>query len=116
LEPCDVDAKIRIEEEYRSVSRIAGVPVEALPAEEWDEALLIDDQHILDLSEVVRQELILVTSGQAICSADCAGLCSHCGGNIALGECTCDEVLIDPRWAALQTLLPIQTDKIERRD
>lgn len=110
LELCEVDAKIRVEEEYHPASRIGGMPIEPLPAEERDEALLIDDRHVLDLSEVVRQELILVTSAQAVCRTDCAGLCSRCGGNLNMGECRCDEVPIDPRWAALQTLLPHQTD------
>ncbi len=116
LEPCEVDAKIRVEEEYHPASRIGGVPFDAPPVKERDEALLIDDHHVLDLSEVVRQELILVTSGQAVCRSGCAGLCSRCGGNLNRGECRCDEVHIDPRWAALQTLLPQETDTTERRD
>ena len=116
LEPCEVDAKIRVEEEYHPASRIGGVPFDTSPAEERDEALLIDDFHVLDLSEVVRQGLLLATSGQAVCRTDCAGLCSRCGGNLNMGECRCDEAHIDPRWAALQTLLPDQTDTRERRD
>jgi hypothetical protein len=32
-------------------------------------------------------------------------LCSRCGGDLNLGECTCTEPEIDPRWDGLEALL-----------
>jgi hypothetical protein len=32
-------------------------------------------------------------------------LCARCGGNLNLGECTCTESEIDPRWDGLEALL-----------
>ncbi|MFC2029517.1 DUF177 domain-containing protein [Chloroflexota bacterium] len=116
LEPCEVDVEIRLEEEFRSVSNFGGAAIDEALDEELDEALLIDDKHTLDLSEVVRQELLLAATGEAVCHPDCAGLCSTCGGNLNLGECACEEDTVDPRWSALQSLLPHQSESTERRE
>jgi uncharacterized protein len=105
LEHCDVDVEITLEEEFYPATEIGDAPMDSVAEEDRDEALLIDDRHILDLSEVMRQELMLASSEEALCQADCAGLCPQCGGNRNAGECQCVEAPIDPRWATLQTLL-----------
>ncbi len=87
-----------------------------VPEEERDEALSIDEHHILDLSEVMRQALWLATPREALCRPDCDGLCPDCGENRNLGSCSCNQAPIDPRWAALQALLPVETDSEERSD
>jgi len=40
-----------------------------------------------------------------VCRPDCRGLCARCGGDLNLGECTCEEPRIDPRWEGLDVLL-----------
>jgi uncharacterized protein len=110
LEPCDALVELEIEEEFYPTVRIADAPVDEVPATDRDEALRIDEHHILDLSEVVRQALWLAAPMEAVCRPDCAGLCPTCGGNRNLGECQCEEVPIDPRWAALQALLSNEPD------
>jgi uncharacterized protein len=77
---------------------------------------LIDEHHILDLSEVIRQGLWLAIPMEILCRPDCAGLCPRCGGNRNLGECNCDQAAIDPRWGALQALLASELDSEERND
>jgi uncharacterized protein len=111
LEPADVDVELDLEEEFYPVARIANAPVDDVPDEEYDEALLIDEHHILDLREVIRQGLWLAVPSQVLCRPDCAGLCPACGGNRNLGECHCDAAVLDPRWAVLQTLLPEESDQ-----
>jgi uncharacterized protein len=110
LEPYEADVELDVEEEFLPVVRIADAPVDDVPADERDEALLIDGDHILDLSEVVRQQLLLAQLTEGVCRPDCAGLCPDCGGNRNLGECQCDATPIDPRWAALQALLADEPD------
>lgn len=105
LEPCEIEAHLDLEEEFHPTVPIGGVPLDAISDEGFDEALLIDEHHILDLSEVVRQALWLVGPSEGLCSPSCGGLCPRCGGNRNLGECGCMEADIDPRWLALQTLL-----------
>jgi len=116
LEPCDLVVEIDLEEEFHPTQPIGQGSVDKVPDEDDDEALLIGERHILDLSEVVRQGLWLVAPSQALCRPDCAGLCPHCGGNRGLGECHCDEAAVDPRWTVLQTLLSDQSDSLERSE
>ncbi|HOG48722.1 MAG TPA: DUF177 domain-containing protein [Anaerolineae bacterium] len=70
-----------------------------------EEALLIDERHMLNLSEVVRQYLILYREQYPLCSEACAGLCPVCGQNLNEGPCGCQDASEDPRWAALRELL-----------
>jgi uncharacterized protein len=109
LEPCTVEVQLDIEEEFYP-SVLLEAPLDAVPEEESDEALLIDEHHTLDLSEVIRQGLWVASPMEALCRPECAGLCPRCGGNRNMGECECDQVPIDPRWAALQSLLPNEPD------
>ena len=67
-----------------------------------DAATHIDERHILDLAEVIRQNLTLSLSPSLVCRPDCAGLCPQCGQNRNEGSCDCDTAVIDPRWAALK--------------
>jgi uncharacterized protein len=116
LEPYDAEVEFTLEEEFLPVVRISSAPVDSVPMEERDEALMIDSDHMLDLSEVIRQELWLALPTQGLCRPDCAGLCPRCGGNRNLGECHCDETPVDPRWATLQALLSNEPDLQERSD
>jgi len=105
LEPCQVAVVIELEEEFHPVVAIAESPIDELLEEGDDDALRIDAHHVLDLSEVIRQQLWLVLPMDALCRPDCAGLCPTCGGNRNLGECQCEAAPVDPRWAALQALI-----------
>lgn len=105
LEQCDIRVKVALEEEFYPTAGIGDAPLDGVAEEDRDDALLIDDRHTLDLTEVVRQELILASAEEVLCQMDCAGLCPQCGGNRNLGECQCAGDPIDPRWATLQTLL-----------
>ncbi len=105
LEPAFCDLEIAVEEEF-----FPTVEVYTGAAIHWqdftdDEALLIDAQHILDMTEVVRQDLIVSLPMQPLCSPDCKGLCPHCGANLNEGPHTCEVEEIDPRWAVLAQLL-----------
>ena len=116
LEPCSTEVELNLEEEFHPTVRIAEAVLDEVPDEEYDEALLIDEHHTLDLSEVIRQGLWLAIPMESLCRPDCAGLCPHCGGNLNAGECQCDQIPTDPRWAALQALLASEPDSEERSD
>jgi uncharacterized protein len=116
LEPANARVLLEIEEEFHPTVAINEAPVDRVPEEEYDDdALLIDEHHMLDLREVIRQGLWLAAPMEALCRPDCAGLCPQCGGNRNRGECQCEEQVLDPRWAVLQTLLD-QTETEERSD
>jgi len=116
LEPYDVGVELDLEEEFHPTVLIDDVPLDRIPKEDEDEALKIDAHHILDLSEVIRQGLLLALPMDLVCRPDCLGLCPDCGGNRNLGECRCEQEPPDPRWSALKELLSTELDSEERSD
>ena len=50
---------------------------------------LIDEHHILDLSEAIRQYILITMPMKPLCHPDCAGLCPNCGANLNQGVCYC---------------------------
>ena len=73
--------------------------------EDTDPATLIDIHHLLDLTEIVRQDLNLALPYVPLCRNECKGLCPNCGQNWNDGDCDCTEQALDPRFAVLQQLL-----------
>lgn len=73
--------------------------------EDSDEATLIDEHHILDLSEIVRQDLNLALPMVPVCRNNCQGLCPVCGKNRNDEMCEHATDDVDPRFAKLQELL-----------
>ena len=58
----------------------------------------------IDLTELVREQLLLNLPQQVVCREDCLGLCEKCGVNRNLIDCKCENNELDPRWAALKEL------------
>lgn len=71
---------------------------------EQDLDVSIFDGRKIDLSELVREQIILNLPEQIFCSEDCKGLCAKCGANRNLIDCNCEEKEIDPRWQSLREL------------
>lgn len=103
LRPVVVPVTIALEEEFQPTVDVARGTFVAV--EEEDAALLIDEHHILDIGEVVRQAVLLEIPMQVLCRPDCAGLCQTCGQDLNEGPCDCPPTDIDPRWQQLSDLL-----------
>jgi uncharacterized protein len=58
----------------------------------------------IDLTEIVREQLLLNMPQQVFCREDCRGLCEKCAANRNLIDCKCENDEFDPRWAALKDL------------
>jgi uncharacterized protein len=86
---------------YPTYDVITGMP---LPPIEEDEVLPIDEHHEVDLTEAIRQNVLLAVPMVTLCDPDCAGLCSQCGHDLNLGPCQCQPE-IDSRLTVLQQLL-----------
>jgi len=104
LSPYALDVVIELEEEFvPSVDIHTGA---SLPIPSGaDPALLINAHHILDLTEVIRQHLVLFQTTCGPCRPDCAGLCPQCGHNLNEGPCDCSTTEIVSPFAVLQELL-----------
>jgi uncharacterized protein len=88
LAPVVVPVVVDLEEQFRpSIDLISG---QAVPMQEGEEdATRTDAHHMLDLTEVVRQNLLLTLPVGALCSPQCRGLCPSCGANLNEGLCDC---------------------------
>ena len=73
-----------------------------IPVSDLDEQLVAENE--IDLTDVIREQILLNLPEQVLCKEDCKGLCPHCGTNRNLKDCDCGEEDIDPRWAALKNL------------
>ena len=103
LEPFIMPLEIALEEEFRPTVDISTGAAIPLIEEEAGQGA-IDEHHILDLTEVVRQGLLLAIPMHPLCRPGCAGLCPECGQNLNEGACLCQRRAEDPRWAALKEL------------
>ena len=94
---------LNIDEEYiPTVDVVSGAP---LPSPEEPGSFIIDEHHVIDLTEAIRQYALLATPMKPLCREDCAGLCQDCGHNLNQGPCDCPVQVADPRWFELGKLL-----------
>lgn len=59
----------------------------------------------LDLTSLLRAEILIALSHRAFCRDNCQGLCQSCGINLNHESCDCEQEDIDPRMAKLKELL-----------
>lgn len=56
----------------------------------------------LDLSDAIREHVLLGMPEYVLCKEDCRGLCPHCGTDLNRETCDCTVEPVDDRWAALR--------------
>ena len=59
---------------------------------------------LIDLSALVREQVLLALPSRPLCREECRGLCAQCGINLNLESCTCQPTWRDPRLAILATV------------
>jgi len=102
LGPAPIQIEISPTELFRpSVNVLTGTPL--APGD--DEALQIDERHMLDLSEMARQYFLLMLPLQPVCRPECPGLCPACGADLNLSDCSCPTETPSGPFAALARLL-----------
>ena len=70
--------------------------------EELRSEYVIDDQ--IELSAWARDAIALALPDQILHAPDCAGLCPVCGKDLNVEPHTHEDVVVDPRWSALEGL------------
>lgn len=68
-------------------------------------AFSIEEDGILDIAPLLREEVLIDSSRGLLCRPDCKGLCPECGTNWNKATCRCAEEAIDPRLAGLKKFL-----------
>lgn len=57
----------------------------------------------VDLTEDVREAILLVLPAHPVCRSTCKGVCPRCGANRNMGACNCQRET-DVRWGSLDDL------------
>jgi len=71
---------ISFEEEYiQSIDVDSGLP---LNSSGEPGSFIIDEHHVIDLTEAICQYALLAIPMKPLCRGDCAGLCPECGRNL----------------------------------
>src|SRR6266545_6814921 len=85
LDTAEVPVRFDLEAEF--FPEVDVVTGRGLPKPDDDLAFTINQNHELNLSEAVRQHLILELPMHVVCRDTCAGLCPRCGANLNRGPC-----------------------------
>jgi len=98
--------RFRVYEEYLPTVKFdSGAPISAQKSCEISEdAFTLDSYHTLDLTEAVRQYVVINLPMKPLCHQNCAGLCSACGANLNNRTCDCS-TYTDARWSPLLDIL-----------
>lgn len=99
LAPVEEEISVEVTESFQPTVYIPGGPPVA--TDDSDPATLIDELHVLDLTEVARQAITLAVPLAVLCREGCRGLCARCGADLNEGPCGCRPDP-DPRWDALR--------------
>ncbi len=102
LEPIEQNLEISFAAAFVTPEHYTQAKEAELNTDDLDVSVFEGDR--IDLTELVREQILLNLPEQVFCREDCKGLCEKCGANRNLIDCKCIEIEIDPRWAALKNL------------
>ena len=102
LEPVPQNLSRKFDLLYRPLGADAGRQELSVTAAEAEISYYEGDGLLLE--DVLREQVLLAVPLKAICREDCKGLCPHCGKNLNLAQCSCEEPVEDPRWSALKEI------------
>ena len=101
LDPLDQPVDVSFQELFAYADRV--VHHQQVDTEDGADELHELDGDLFDLEPVLRDAVVLSLPFQPVCRDDCPGLCSECGAHLA-GDPEHDHEVLDPRWAALQSI------------
>jgi len=93
LKPVSITLVIDIQEQFSRLSRAGNEEILRFAGEE------------IDITEVLREYILLNLPVKPLCAPDCRGLCPHCGIDRNTDSCDCNPKSVDPRLAALEKLI-----------
>jgi len=73
-----------------------------LKADDLEFSLYEGDE--IDLSPLIREQILLALPTRPLCQEDCRGLCPRCGANLNRVQCDCRTEWLDPRLDVLRTI------------
>ncbi len=73
---------------------------------DYCESFEIGGLETLDLTESVRESILLTLPFYPLCKEDCKGVCMRCSQDLNAGPCACEREGRESPWAALDALAP----------
>lgn len=87
LEPFTRTQQLEMSEEFLPIVDVnTGMPIREASE---TESFTVGPDHVLDLSDAIRQLAILESPLLLLCKEECQGLCPDCGVNLNLERCGC---------------------------
>lgn len=105
LEEYEYPIEFKMEEEFFPTAIAIGGQLTTIDEIKQADGFIIGEDNVLDMSEALRQNMLLCFPTKPICRVECAGLCQNCGRNLNHGQCDCPDEQIDPRMAPLKSML-----------
>ncbi len=102
LLPIDQKFEIAFESAFVMEENYTQAKEAEIGAKDLDVSVFVGSE--IDVTELVREQILLNLPEQVFCKENCKGLCEKCGANRNLINCKCIEKEVDPRWATLKNL------------
>jgi uncharacterized protein len=94
---------------YHPLEEFAGEDTYEVRHEELDMDFYSGEE--LDLSSLIREQVLLNMPMKPLCDESCRGICPVCGKNLNIESCTCDKTKTDARFEELRKLLQKRKEK-----
>jgi uncharacterized protein len=91
---------IAVDVVYNPIEDLKGEEKHELKHDEMDMGFYSGDE--LDLSDLVKEQIILNIPMKPLCNELCKGICLKCGADLNEGNCGCSKREIDPRLEILK--------------
>jgi uncharacterized protein len=76
----------------------------------WEQPVTLSGDEIIDLTEGIREDIMLRLPLKNLCSQDCKGLCPQCGKDLNEGACGCEPTRPPSAFSELDTLIQDEGD------
>lgn len=97
------DLSFPFEAVFHPVEQLKGEENHEIKAEELNMGFYSKDE--LDLTDLVKEQIMLNLPMKPLCNDFCKGICLQCGADLSAGDCGCTVRDIDSRLVGLKKLL-----------
>jgi uncharacterized protein len=111
LKDASLPLDLTFREEYLPAEESGKGNEQELSNKDLDISYYANDE--LDITELVKEQILLAVPMKPLCREDCRGLCPHCGKDLNRGSCGCRKEEIDPRLAPLAKFRELLKDRKE---
>lgn len=109
LKAVSYPVETKFSEEYNPAEDLDKEEEQELTDRELDLSYYINDE--LDISGLIREQVLLSVPMKPLCAEECQGICLKCGKDLNEGACGCKTEELDPRLAPLTKFKELMKDR-----